>query len=225
MSQIILHTWNKKLILAHKEKLTKTQRLIGVRSNGLHSEIQFSDRKAKISASATLQDECNGFRFKPIPYIHPHRQTRVVIECTDQQEDLMFAEACKMADVELTCMLSHLLNEPNQQIKESTINGCIYGIDNIKYDKLGVAFSFINKRRIWIPSGKKVWCNEACGMLLQLPWPDIFITDPEYYEMIDVIGDVPPKYILDSYNHKNPHDLTPDETEYLVQNYFERLAK
>jgi hypothetical protein len=216
-----LVTWNKKMILLHGDKLTRTQKLIGLRSNGLHTEWRFTDRYGKISWSATLQDGCGCCRFKAINYTHPYRQSRVYVPVTAEQEAVLFAEACRMAD----------FPEDAIDFTSDKVANCptpiFYGEDAIKYDKAGVSLSFISKRRIWNPHNKRVWCNEACGLLALKVWPDVFgIGDIGYTKIkqcsifdgwtyTSKVPDGPKTSIL-------PHDLMPDQTEYLMRHYFKR---
>lgn len=78
-------------------KRSLTEWFINWKSRRTHTEIEFSFRYSHVSSSATLQDGCNGDRFKMIDYTkHPERWESIVIPCTDEQEDLIFAEACRM---------------------------------------------------------------------------------------------------------------------------------
>lgn len=78
-------------------KKTLVDWFINLRSKFTHTELEFSKRYDGVSTSATLQDGCNGDRFKMIDYTkHPERWESITIPCTDEQEDLIFAEACRM---------------------------------------------------------------------------------------------------------------------------------
>jgi hypothetical protein len=193
---LILHTWNKKMIKLAGEKLTPVQWLIGLRSNGLHQELQLSDRYGGISCSATISDERKGFGFADIHYSHPYRQSRVYIPVTDAQEADIFADACEMADL----FEGWILYNSDKFVDEVKDRKYMFGENNIKYDTAGVSLSHITKHRIWNPSNERVWCNESCGQLLQNRWSD-------------VLGE------------HLPHELTPDETEYLVRQYFDMKAR
>ena len=176
-----LVTWNKKMILLHGDKLTKTQKAIGLRSNGLHVEWRFSDRYGRISWSCTLADGCGCCRFKMINYSHPYRQSRVRVPVTAEQEAVLFEEACRMANLvdgqkslyprmitarefEGLCFVGNLKSDE-----------IFYGPDAIKYDKYGASFSFITKLNIWKMHEDKMICNEAVANVGLKVWPDLLI--------------------------------------------------
>jgi hypothetical protein len=190
---MILHTWNKKMIKLAGEKLTPVQWLIGLRSNGLHQELQLSDRYGGISCSATISDVRKGFGFADLKYSHPYRQSRIYIPVTPAQEDEVFYQACIMAD-----LLDNFFKwTPESFVIHHKQMKYMFGPNNIKYDTAGVSLSHISKRRIWNPSNERVWCNESCALLLRAVWPNV----------------IAPHL---------PHELTPDETEYLVRHYFDK---
>lgn len=208
---MILHTWNSYLIKLHGEKLKGVQWFINIKSKGLHTAIQFSDRHGGISTTATMMGGFNCDQFIDSKYTHPYRQSRVYIPCTDYQEDLVFRKSCEMANVPSTDLWSHLVQEPNQIISEgytswvSNYSRCYFGPNAIPYDTLGVSLSFISRCKIWNPSPKKNWCNESCAIKLLAAWPDLLTvlkgTDRE--------------------KTYKPHDLNPIQFESLVRNYFD----
>lgn len=201
---IELVTWNRKMILAYGEKLTRTQKAIGWRSNGLHSETRFSDRYGRISFSCTLADGCGCCRFKMIEYSHPYRQSRVRIPVTAEQEARLFAEACRMANAYPDYLSRCIIDET------LLVNECVFGPDAIKYDKNGAKFSFISKYRIWRMHPEWMICNEAVANVFMVEWPDIFTLKSDTIDSIDWPIIVP------------PHEQTPDQTEYLVRDFFEQ---
>jgi hypothetical protein len=160
-------TWNKKMILFHGDKLTPTQTAIGWRSNGLHVEIRFTDRYGNIWWSCTNADGCGCCRFKMINRSHPYRQSVVRIPVTAEQEARLFAEACKMADVDSTTT-KYWANHSKLDSGYMT-----YGPNAIKYDNWGARLSFISKWRIIPMSKTKLICNKACAKLLLTEWPDL----------------------------------------------------
>lgn len=202
-------TWNKKMMELYNDKLTLTQKLIGRRSNGLHTEWRFTDRCGRISCSCTEADGCGCFRFKPIGYSNPYRQSRIYVPVTAEQEARLFAKACEMADVPAFAMSMHLVNEPSQEISEQfTHNGCYYGPNAIKYDSWGVRLSFITKWRLWKMHKTKMICNEACANVGLEVWPDLLNI---------------PVLEIENYKKKlDPAELTPDEFEYLARHYFDK---
>jgi hypothetical protein len=194
-------TWNKAMILMHGDKLTGTQKLIGLRSNGLHAEWRFTDRHGRISFSCTLADGCGCCRFKMINYSHPYRQSRVYVPVTAEQEARLFKKACEMADVEMGLYLSHTDISYFNEGK----NGCAYGPNAIKYDKNGARFSFITGWNIWKMHKTKMICNEACANLGLEVWPGL----------LDVNNGKTGKII-------DPAQLTPETFEYLARFYFDK---
>jgi hypothetical protein len=219
---IELYTWNRKMILMHGDKLTPIQKAIGRRSNGLHTEIRFSDRYGRISFSCTLADGANGCRFKMIGYSHPYRQSRVRIPVTADQEARLFAKACEMAD---TAKTLEVITSQGKTFGEHISSGGLfspYGPNAIKYDKWYATFGFISKWKIWGEHKDMMICNEAVANDMLEVWPDLLVVDEDYFESKRIIGNTPPKFILDSFDHKDPATLTPDQFEYLVRHYFER---
>lgn len=159
-------------------KKTWTDRLIQIKSRYTHTEIQYSDRYGGISASATMADGCNCFRFKMIDYTkHPLRWKSVIIPCTDEQEDLMFAEDCRMAGFSLAWCDNFINN-----FTDTVDFDCyVYGRNAMKYDKWGVIFCNISHRRILRSSDKLVWCTESRIMALLKAFPDLTARHPDEY--------------------------------------------
>jgi hypothetical protein len=231
MKYMILHTWNREMIQMHGEKLTKTQWAIGLRSNGLHQELQFTDRYGKISVSATLQDDCKCVRFKMINYSHPYRQSRVYIPVTAEQEQRIFDDACRMADLEDFSFTEYVVEGRHQTLYERDDLNIWFGPNAIKYDTAGVSLSFISKRRWWNPSGTRQWCNETCGLLLMVVWPDIFEiktgNSMGFFECKVTLPIDDPAFMddwLEIYPSIPPHEQTPSQTEHLVRHYFDIIS-
>ncbi len=203
---IELVTWNKKMILLYGDKLTRTQKAIGLRSNGLHSEIRWSSRYGRTSSSCTLADGCGCYRFKDINYSHPYRQSRVRIPVTSDQESRLFTKACEMADIPVFSMAMHLSLKPQQEITEGyKHDDCYYGPNAIKYDKNGASFAFISKLRIWRMHPERMICNEACANVLLTKWKDLLCAGEG----------------ATSIQGYDPADLTPDQLDYMARYYFE----
>lgn len=172
MANIIWRTFNPDGDPTYKK--TWTDRLIRIKSKYTHTETQYSDRYGGISASATMADGCNCFRFKNIDYTkHPRRWKSVVISCTDEQEDLMFAEDCKMADVDEHYMRSACF--------DPAPNRCYYGWRPMKYDKIGVILCNISHRRIIGSSDKVLWCTESRIKTLLTAFLDLTDKKPDEF--------------------------------------------
>lgn len=154
--------------------ISLSSRIIGIKSRAIingrenildHTEFQFSERYDGISVSATMRDNCRCVRFKLINYDkHPSRWLTQVVVLTDEQEDLIFKEACSKADENI--IVGTLVKKYNIQ------GACLYGPKAMKYDLIGVVICNINHRRI-IPGGKnRVWCTEFVVMLIKLAYPE-----------------------------------------------------
>jgi len=146
-----------------------SDRLIGLRSKFSHTEFEFSARYRGISASATMADDCHCFRLKMIDYTkHPKRWKKQVVHLTDEQEDMIFAEACRMAGLPLFSL---------NTVCQFEYGEIFYGNKALKYDLIGVSFSFIlPKWRIWRPHERWVFCSESVCILLKSVFDD-FIPD------------------------------------------------
>jgi hypothetical protein len=138
-------------------KLTWTDRAIMLRSDLTHTEILFSERYGGISFSATMADGCKCARFKMISYSHPLRWLTVDIACTDEQEDMIFDECCRMADLSKEWCDIHI----NNFTDTVDLGEIVCGPNALKYDLLGL-LSFCTRWTIIRPHEKWVWCTEAC---------------------------------------------------------------
>lgn len=193
---IELVTWNRKMMLMYGDKLTGTQKAIGRRSNGLHTSINFVDRKMWFSC--TTADGADGCRMKPIKRSHPYRQSIVRIAVDGVQESILWAKACEMADM-------------TPEIHTWGRAFIHYGPNHIKYDKRGAMFAFISKWKIWKMHSEKMICNEACANVLLEVWPDLLTAYTRNGEGGYIIHD--------------PATLTPDQFEYMVRHYFEHTDR
>lgn len=228
-----LRTRNAKMMKLYGDKLTKSEWARSMRTNGLHTEIQFSDRYGGISASCTLSDGCNGMRLKPNKYTHPYRWSTIYIPVTAEQETRLFIKACEMADLPMFPMSMHLISEPSQEITEGYKHGeCYYGPNHTKYDKGAAFFSFISKRNIWKPSKTKMICNRACGEVLMVVWPGIFeIKKYDATVLVEYTIEAKPENEWEFtggrkiYPSIPPHEQTPDQTEYMVRHYVDSQIK
>lgn len=201
MAHIEIKTVNRKMLLLHGDKLTKVQKAIGRRSNGLHVELRFSPTYGRISFSCTLADGVGGCRFKMIGYSHPYRWSTVRIEVTEEQEARLFAKACEMADSTPSFSEDGRLANPAMFLW--------FGPNHIKYDKWGASFSFISKFRIWRMHPEHMICNEADANVMLVVWPDLLVIEKEVGNRVDI------------FPAKDPATLTPDQFEYLTRHYFE----
>jgi hypothetical protein len=209
-------TWNKKMILKYGDKLTRTQKAIGLRSNGLHTEIRYSGRYGHVCFSCTRAGGVEGCRFMMHKLSHPYRQSRARIPVTAEQEARLFAKGCEMADVDpketwFAAELSHEIDSGGD---------CFYGPNHIKYDKRGAMFAFLTKWNIIKMHEVRMICNEACAEVLLVEWPDLLVIDQEYHDAKADIGSIAPTIFIESYNNADPATLTPDIFEYMVRHYF-----
>ncbi len=155
-------------------KKTVTDRLIQIKSQLTHTETQYSHRYGGISCSSTRADGCKCWRFKMIDYTkHPLRWKKVIIPCTNEQEDIMFAYDCDKADIQTPFHKWNMLS--------LAVGGCCYGPNALPYDTLGVVLCNISHRRI-IPSWKnKAWCTEGRVMALLKAYPNLTDKNPDEF--------------------------------------------
>ena len=164
-----LRRWDARAAKKDGKKMTLIDIIILLRSKLTHSEFQFSNRYYGISFSFTSADGANGARFKAIDYNkHPNRWVTDVIPMTDEQEDLAFQEACRMADIDNTIIWPH-----------KTI---FQGKNHQKYDYAGLLSHALKKSDHWWlnivrfglwswtafvkPDPDKAWCSEGCAYLI-----------------------------------------------------------
>ena len=165
-------------------KKTYVDRLIQIKSQLTHSTKQYSPRYGGISCSATMAEGLNCVRFKMNDYTkHPKRWKKVIIPCTDEQEDLMFAFDCRMANVKCKGSISSpriWLNDAMDY--KGIIDSYTYcGPKAIKYDKIGVVLCNISHRRIIKSWKNRVWCTEQCIMTLLQAFPDLTDKHPDEF--------------------------------------------
>jgi hypothetical protein len=214
-------TWNKKMILMYGDKLTKTQKAIGLRSNGLHTEIRYSGRYGHICFSCTLADGVGGCRFMMHGFSHPYRQSRVRIPVTAEQEARLFAKACEMADMDGDAETRMFIDVAHGDAEFFKVP--FYGHNHIKYDKNGARFAFILKWEWWKMHRVKMICNEACANVLLTEWPDLLDIKKEDGTVtfsVEIGGDGIAKDGGRVYPKADPATLTPDQFEYMVSHYF-----
>jgi hypothetical protein len=154
-----------------------------------------------------MADGVGGFRFKPdIGYSHPEYWDAVYVPVTEQQEHAMWYLACDMADVNPEELWSHLTIEPNQHISEERTHGdCIYGPNNVKYDKAGAAFSYWTKFDWWKPSKKNMVCCRAVTDVVLAGMPEAMDTI-----FVDGVSTRQACYA----------SMTPSEVDGMMRNYF-----
>lgn len=210
MPWITVHTHNPIRAALYGEKpdgfkALAVQKVIGLRSYHDHTEKQLSERYGGISCSATMMDGCKCFRFKMIGYSHPEFWDSVRLWVTDEQEDAMFAEACRMADLRGRKWLDGAI-----KYKGKIDNLRYYGPNALKYDLMAVSFSFISKRTWWRPSKTKVFCTESVFILLLIAFPDILT----FNDFVGKGGDYELK----------PDQLTPSLGDMIVRDYARKAA-
>jgi hypothetical protein len=227
---IKLRTKNAKMMQLYGDKLTFSEAMRVMRTNGLHTELEFSDRYGDISFSSTLSGGCNGARFKMIGYSHPYRWSTVYIPVTAEQEAVLFKKGCEMAGldnsmrrqmIEIALGLRGCVN-PFEAIVSGCEhlykdNSCFFGPNHIQYDKGAAFFSFISKRNIWKPSKTKMICNRAVAEVMLEVWPEML--DIKYVAVDGICTDVWMEKIK-----ADPAQITPDQLHYMVNYYFNREA-
>ena len=193
MSQCYLRSYDYKANRRYGGKFSLVGAGIGLRSTLTHSEIQFSLRYGGVSVSATMEDGCNCVRFKKILYSNAKKWwSTVPLNLTDEQEDDMFDQAVLDTNVSMYQWDTWIARG---------MQGCLYYNGALKYDTLGVSFSFIlPKWRVWRPSKTWVWCSEQCKELL-------FVAEP-YFKILYEQGQV-----------KRPDETTPQDLDHEVRLY------
>jgi hypothetical protein len=224
---IKLRTKNAKMLMLYGDKLTPSEWLRKARTNGLHTEVQHSDRYGSISNSCTLSDGCNGGRMKPNRYSHGYRWSTLYIPVTAEQEALIWTKGCEMAGLDLKAFTEYIHEGHHQDIYEKEDLNCFYGPNHVKYDKGAAFFSFISKRNVWKPSKTKMICNRYCAELLLVVWPDLLDIKKEdacvtvtMHMELDAGGEWSSKESKRLYAKLDPATLTPDQFEYMVRHYF-----
>jgi len=148
-------------------KISFADWLIRWKSDETHSEFQLSSRYGGISVSVTMEDGCKCVRFKWIDYTkHPLRWLSQIIPLTDEQEDAIFAEACKLADISTNVMLATC------ESSYMYSGYCYHGPNARKYDLVGVVLCNLSKWRIIRSNKKWYWCSELVCHLIQVAYPD-----------------------------------------------------
>lgn len=171
--------WNAKEAKKDGKPLTMIDRIIMLRSPLTHSEFQFSQRYKGLSFSSTGADDANGTRFKGIIYSHPERWETDAVPFTDAEEDAMFQEACRLADIDLATM-NWMLRNPEAKI-------IWQGEKHIRYDYQGILTHALKRSNRWYlnivrglvwgwtlcikPSDFKAWCSEIVGYLVMFTKP------------------------------------------------------
>ena len=139
------------------------------KSDKTHSEFQLSSRYGGISVSCTMKDGCKCVRFKWIDYTkHPLRWLSQIIPLTDEQEDAIFAEACKLADISINSAKTYcrLCQRGLCTVKY------YHGLNARKYDLIGVVLCNITSWRIIRSNDKWYWCSELVCHLIQVAYTD-----------------------------------------------------
>lgn len=125
----------------------------------VHTEKQFSGTYGNLSFSSTLMDGVNGCRLIFNQYSHPERWDTVEREVTPEQEDLMFREACRMADVDYNYIMGRI---SAGDIKPKEI---FQGPKALRYNKT-MFIAFVHPWKVWKVSPSKRHCTRAvCNVM------------------------------------------------------------
>ena len=213
------HSYSPTLAKLHGKKPTWIDRMIGMRSDLAHTEIQFSDRYGGISFSATMADDCKCARFKMISYSHPERWLTTELSVSDEQEDAVFKKCCEMAGMH--CPTMKVEAEVGAALGE-----LFFGPNALKYDLAQVSFGFISKLRIKKGDKRKVFCTESCFIALMEAWPELLqfgISDSvtvsaEFNTEFGVMGTVFSNYL----KKLDPDDLTPSLGDMIIRDFARR---
>ena len=166
---MVLRSYDPYMAELYGKKKSKLDKTINLRSYLTHSELEFSARYGGISASSTMRDGADGFRFKMIDYDkHKERWKNVYIPVTAEEEHIIWDKACRMAGIGHLCDFDEIKSR-------RCINECYYGLNHVKYDKLGVGLAFLTRARIWKGHKDDMWCSEAVAVLLQEVWQDLLM--------------------------------------------------
>jgi len=176
-----LKHWNAREAKKDGKPLTLVDRIIMLRSDLTHTEWQFSERYGGVSWSFTLADGAKGCRFKMIKYNHPKRWVTDEIPLTDEEEDKIWVEACRLADLSV-CTRSTV-----QYL--ALINEIVQGPLHARYDLPGILTHATKKANTrWLtvlrwglwwwtkfikPDPEKMWCSESAAHLEQLVYDDM----------------------------------------------------
>lgn len=148
---------------AYGRKYTLMDRLIMLRSELVHVEVVFSGRYGYISFSATLRDGCWCCRFKYIKYSHPLQWRTVVVSMTNEEEDMAWQEACRMAGLPITW--NTIQWDYGKGLEH---NNCFYSRQAIPYDILGQGCHISVTLKWWKSNPKKTFCSKACARLIYI---------------------------------------------------------
>lgn len=141
--------------------------LIALRSMGVHTQLQFTDRYGRISFTSTMRHGVNGCCFLNTQYSHEDYWDAVYLPVTADEEAKIWDEACKMAGV----------TNPAFKDEYKVTNFCYYGPSHIKYDFWqGAVFSYISKAKIIKPSKLRRVCNRAVTEAILAGKPDCMDT-------------------------------------------------
>ena len=159
----LLRSFDYKEYRRHGGKFMPAGAVIGLRSNLMHSELQFSGRRYGVSVSATKMDGADGVRIKRINYSNATKWwTTKRVPMDDEQEDAVFEQALRDSGVSHGQFERWIGGE----------GGCLYGKMHIKYDFYGCGLSFVfPDTRIWRPSNNRVWCSEEDKNLIVVAHP------------------------------------------------------
>ena len=158
-------TFNARRAMLFGYKPTKIDRLIMLRSIGVHMQNQHTSRYNYLSFTSTLRHGANGCCFLDTKYSHKDYWDVVYLPVTAEEEAKIWAEECVMADI-----------NPSYCNPDEMDNICFYGPNHIKYDLAGASFSYWTKFDIWKPSKTKMVCNRAVTRAVLAGKPDAMDT-------------------------------------------------
>jgi hypothetical protein len=169
--------------------MTAVDRLIMLRSNLTHAEIQFDTNRGEVSFSSTPAECADGCRFMYIQYSHPKRWRTLQIQVEDTEEQAAWVKACQLADMETDwqsqnhpCTFKGTTQEGQDVMACSCKDITVYhGPDHIRYDLIGLMSFALEKSPTWWrniqrwalwawtviirPDPVKMWCSEACSVV------------------------------------------------------------
>ena len=198
-------TFNARRAMLFGYKPTKTDRLIMLRSIGVHMQNQHTSRYGHKSFTSTLRHGANGCCFLSTKYSHEDYWDVVYLPVTEEEEAFIFNEECEMADVD-GVQAYQWANGENSTYHDKDV---IYGPDHVEYDLSGASFSYWTKFKIWKPSKTKMVCNRACTKAVLAGKPDAMDTVIQTHRGRE-------------HRQVDWASFTPSEADAMFRNYVER---
>ena len=197
MADCKIRSFNAKRAMVFLWKLTLIGWVILRRSKPhIHNEFQFSERYNNVSVSATLADGANSVRLKFNGYSHKaERWDTNVVPMTDEQEDLAWKEACRLAGLPIDWLTLDKLCQGEKYYAGKTA---------VKYDKVG-QICHILPWTVWKPSKGKTWCTKTVNLVTCAGRPDW-------------------ERFLREHPKIKFNELMPDQLHYMSEYYFRKVA-